>query len=106
MVMDPFAPWEGILYSQSFDPKAEDIWFVVSPALRGGWNVQCALSDSDDRTSYRHPLPESWYGLRYEELQQASGIASAIFCHPSGFLAGAATQEDAMAMAKKAVESN
>ncbi len=103
MVMDPFAPWEGVLYSQSFDPKAEDIWYVVSPALRGGWNIQCALSDSDDRTSYRHPLPTSWYGLRHEELQKESGFATATFCHPSGFLAGCATQEDAFAMAQYAV---
>ncbi|MBQ3272999.1 MAG: MYG1 family protein, partial [Solobacterium sp.] len=70
---------------------------------RGGWNIQCALSDSDDRTSYRHPLPAAWYGLRYEELQQVSGIKTAIFCHPSGFLAGAKTQEDILAMASLAM---
>jgi len=99
MIMDQFAPWEGVLYSQRRNPKAQDIWYVISPALRGGWNVQCALDDSDDRTSYRHPLPESWYGLRYEELQNVSGIRTAVFCHPSGFLAGCETQEDALAMA-------
>ena len=104
MIMDQFAPWEGVLYSQSRNPKAQDIWYVISPALRGGWNIQCALSNSDDRTSYRHPLPASWYGLRYEELQQASGIKTAVFCHPSGFLAGAETQEDALAMAAEAMK--
>ena len=104
MIMDQFAPWEGVLYSQFRNPKAQDIWYVISPALRGGWNIQCALSNSDDRTSYRHPLPAAWYGLRYEELQQVSGIKTAVFCHPSGFLAGAETQEDALAMAAEAMK--
>ena len=102
MILDPFAPWEGVLYGQFRNPKAQDIWYVVSPALRGGWNVQCALSNSDDRTSFRHPLPEEWYGLRNEELRQVSGIETALFCHPSGFLAGAETMADALAMASKA----
>ncbi len=102
MILDEFVPWEGTLYSQRWDPKAADIWYVVYPALRGGWNVQCALEDSHDRTSYRHPLPKAWYGLRYEELQRASGIPTASFCHVSGFLAGCETEEDALMMANTA----
>ncbi len=103
MIMEEFAPWEGILYGQKSNPKAQDIWYVISPALRGGWNVHCALVDSDDRTVYRHPLPQSWYGLRYEELQKVSGIETAIFCHASGFLAGCETMADALAMAEAAM---
>ncbi len=99
MIMDKFAPWEGILNSQKFDPKAQDIWYVVYPALRGGWNVQCALSDPDDRTSYRHPLPKEWYGLRGKELADVCGVEGAIFCHVSGFLAGANDQTEALTMA-------
>ena len=100
MILDEFAPWEGVLYSQRTNPKAQDIWYVISPALRGGWNVQCALVSSNDRSVFRHPLPQEWYGLRYEELQNISGIKTATFCHPSGFLAGTETMEDALAMAK------
>lgn len=102
MILDPFAPWEGVLYGQFRNPKAQDIWYVVSPALRGGWNVQCALSNSDDRTSFRHPLPAEWHGLRNEELRKVSGIETALFCHASGFLAGCETMADALAMASKA----
>ncbi len=104
MILDEFAPWEGVLYSQRSNPKAQDIWYVISPALRGGWNVQCALVNSNDRSVFRHPLPEEWYGLRYEELQKVSGIKTAIFCHPSGFLAGTETMEDALAMAQKGMD--
>ncbi|MBQ1467618.1 MAG: MYG1 family protein [Solobacterium sp.] len=104
MILDEFAPWEGVLYSQRNNPKAQDIWYVISPALRGGWNIQCALVNSNDRSVFRHPLPEEWYGLRYEELQKVSGIKTAIFCHPSGFLAGTETMEDALAMAQKGMD--
>ena len=104
MILEQFAPWQGIITSESRNnPKAQDIWYVVSPALRGGWNVQCVLEHPDDRVSYRHPLPESWYGLRNEELQEASGIRDARFCHPSGFLAGADSQAGALGMAYKAI---
>lgn len=99
MIMNQFAPWENMVNGNPRDPKAKDIWFVVYPALRGGWNVQCALNDVDDRTSYRHPLPKEWYGLRYEELAKVSGVAGAQFCHVSGFLAGCATEGDALQMA-------
>ena len=102
MIMEQFAPWEGVIYSQSRNPKANDIWYVLSPALRGGWNIQCVLKNSSDRSDYRHPFPAEWYGLRYEELQEASGIATAIFCHPSGFLAGTQTQADAYLLAETA----
>ncbi len=105
MIMDEFAPWEGVIYSQSaFDPKAKDIWYVISPALRGGWNIQCVLENSDDRTSYRHPLPRSWYGLRYDELRQASGISDAVFCHVSGFVAGCESQSGVLQMASEAMK--
>lgn len=105
MIMDEFAPWEGVIYSQSdFDPKARDIWYVISPALRGGWNIQCVLENSDDRTSYRKPLPKSWYGLRSQELQQVSGISDAIFCHVSGFVAGCKSQSGVLQMAAEAMK--
>ncbi len=99
MIMDQFAPWEGVLYGQRNNHKANDIWYVISPALRGGWNIQCALASPDDRNVFRHGFPEAWHGLRYEQLREASGIETAVFCHPSGFLAGTKTQEDALAMA-------
>lgn len=106
MILDHFAPWQGVLNNQSFhNPKAQDIWYVISPALRGGYNVQCVLHDMDDRTSYRHPFPSSWYGLRGSELAEVCGVADAKFCHPSGFLAGADTKEGAIKMAQTAIRT-
>ncbi|MBR4454927.1 MAG: MYG1 family protein [Solobacterium sp.] len=99
LLMDRFAPWEGILYSQKTNPKANDIWYAIYPAARGGWNLQCARSSSEDRNTFRHPLPEEWLGLRGEELQKITGVSSAQFCHVSGFLCGADTQEDILELA-------
>lgn len=105
MFLEHFAPWQGVVTSQSrTNPKAAALWYVISPALRGGWNVQCVLEDPDNRTSYRHPLPSEWYGLRGEELQKVSGVKDAKFCHPSGFLAGADSEEGAAGLAALAMK--
>ncbi len=106
MILDQFAPWQGVVTAEShYNPKAESLWYVISPALRGGWNIQCVLDDPDDRESYRHPLPESWYGLRNEKLQEVSGVADSRFCHPSGFLAGADSQSGALSLADAAMKN-
>lgn len=105
LILEKFAPWQGIVTSESRNnPKAKDLWYVISPALRGGWNIQCVLEDPDDRTSYRHPLPESWHGLRGEEFAKVCGVADAKFCHPGGFIAGADSQSGALSLASKAME--
>ena len=44
-------------------------------------------------------------GLRGLELQEVTGVTTASFCHPAGFIGGAETFEDAMAIAKLAVEA-
>lgn len=105
MILDQFAPWQGVVTSESrSNPKAQDLWYVISPALRGGWNIQCVLENPAERTSYRHPLPSSWFGLRGEELAKVSGVKDAKFCHPSGFLAGADSEEGALALAASAMK--
>ncbi len=104
MIMERFAPWEGVLYGQKNNPKAADIWYAVYPAARGGWNLQCARLTSEDRNTFRHPLPKEWLGLRGEELQNITGVPTAQFCHVSGFLCGADTEEDILDLARMACE--
>jgi len=54
----------------------------------------------------RKSFPESWRGLRDEALIEATGIATAQFCHNAGFLAVlGANQDDAIALAQKAIEA-
>ena len=53
----------------------------------------------------RKPVPEEWKGLNGPDIQKVTGIATATFCHPAGFIGGAETFADAYALAKKAVEA-
>jgi uncharacterized UPF0160 family protein len=52
----------------------------------------------------RMDLPQSWSGLRGEQLAQACGVSDAVFCHTNLFIGAAKSFEGAMAMARKALD--
>lgn len=103
MVLDHFVPWQEFIFSSESE-KADDVQFVVFPSNRGGYNWQC-VPDVLGGFGQRKSVPNEWKGLRGLELQEVTGIATASFCHPAGFIGGAETLEDAMAIAKLAVEA-
>ena len=103
MVLDRFVPWQEFIFS-STNNKASDILFVVFPSNRGGYNWQC-VPDALGSFGMRKAVPDEWKGLRDLELQNVTGVATASFCHPEGFIGGATTLEDAIALAKLAVEA-
>ena len=103
MVLDQFAPWQEFVFS-STNSKADEIQFVVFPSNRGGYNWQC-VPDGLGSFEQRKPVPEEWKGLNGPDIQKVTGIATATFCHPAGFIGGAETFADAYALAKKAVEA-
>ena len=103
MVLDRFVPWQEFIFS-SANNKASDILFVVFPSNRGGYNWQC-VPDALGSFGMRKAVPDEWKGLRDLELQNVTGVVTATFCHPEGFIGGATTLEDAIALAKLAVEA-
>lgn len=103
MILDEFMPWQDYIFN-STNKKADGVLYVVFPSNRGGYNVN-AVPDAPGSFGQRKPLPESWAGLRGVELAGASGVATANFCHPAKFICGADTFEDALALARKAVEA-
>lgn len=103
MVLDRYMPWQGALFN-SKNPKAEEIFFVIFPSNREGFNWQCVPEVSGGFV-HRKPVPTEWRGLNDKELQAVTGINTAIFCHKSGFIGGAETLEDAIALAKIAIAS-
>lgn len=103
MILDEFMPWQDYIFN-STNEKADGVLYVVFPSKRGGYNVN-AVPDAPGSFGQRKPLPESWAGLRGAELAEASGVATANFCHPAKFICGADTFEDALELAKKAVEA-
>lgn len=103
MVLKQFAPWQNIVF-HSKNPKANDILFVVFPSKRGGYNWQC-VPNTPGGFDQRKPVPSSWKGLNGFELQNETGVSTATFCHAAGFIGGAETMEDAIALAKIAVNA-
>lgn len=103
LVLDQFVPWQEFIFSSTTE-KAEGIQFVVFPSNRGGYNWQC-VPDSLGSFGQRKSVPTEWKGLRDFDLQKVTGVATASFCHPAGFIGGATTLEDALALAKLAVNA-
>lgn len=103
MVLERFAPWQEFIFS-SKNEKANDILFVVFPSNRGGYNWQCVPA-SLGSFAQRHPVPQEWRGLSGKELQEVTGVTTATFCHPAGFIGGAETREDAIRLAEIASDS-
>ena len=103
MVMEKYIPWLEYIFSPAYE-KATDVWFVIYPSNRVGYNWQC-VPDKFDSSGQRKPVPGNWRGLKDNELRAITGISTATFCHPGGFIGGAETLEDAIQMARLAVES-
>ncbi|GHE68423.1 metal-dependent hydrolase [Camelimonas fluminis] len=80
---------------------ADHLLFVVHPRDRD-WCVN-GIRRADEGFELRADLPASWAGLTNEELERASGVAGARFCHNGRFIAAAASREAALAMADIAV---
>ena len=103
MILNKFVPWQRYLYL-STNPKAVDIWFVIYPSLRGGFNWQTVLTDLKSHKPMR-AVPKEWCGLKGKELQEITGVETAIFCHDGGFIGGAETIEDTIKLVQKAITS-
>ena len=103
MVLERFAPWQaGLLNSEN--PKAKDILFVVFPSNRGGYNWQ-GVPDALGSFTLRKASPKEWHGKSAEELKNLTGVATAHFCHNTGFLGATETLEDAIMMARLAIKA-
>lgn len=78
--------------------------YIISPRPEGTWRVGI-VPNAHFSFESRKPLPESWAGLRDEDLQKVTGVSDAVFCHNGRFMAVAKTREGALVLAKLALES-
>lgn len=88
IVLDKFIPL-------SYFEEEENAKLVVFPSLRGGYNVNCIRGHFE--------LPKEWRGISVEKAKEL-GLKGLTFCHVGGFILAAETKEDAIALAKKAIE--
>lgn len=107
IVFQQFAPWKAHLFDiESEAQLAEDkkpLYVVYPDEMGGSWRVQ-AVPGSSESFESRKALPESWRGIRDNELSTLTGIPDCIFVHASGFIGGNKTKAGAMALATKALE--
>lgn len=102
LVLDKALPWvEPVLDYNKKASEGFEIDFVVYHSKRGGWNAQVVPVSLHDNTA-RVPFPLRWGSLRDKDLQEKSGIDTAIFCHKDLFLFCAKEREDAILGARKA----
>lgn len=87
LVLSEFVPCQKRL-------KETDIAFVIFPSNRGGYCIQ--PQKKPDSMNYKCSFPKQWLGLENEELQAATGLASAGFCHKGGFLMTVGDEADAI----------
>lgn len=95
LILPCFAPWKGMVIGSGY-------CFVVYPSNRGGFSVQGVPKSKEDR-SLVCDFPKEWWGKTAEQLQQLSGLEDFRFCHATGFLASADSQETALQIARIAL---
>lgn len=81
---------------------ADHLLFVVHPRDKD-WCLT-GIRRAEDGFDLRADLPAAWAGLSNEDLEKASGVKGASFCHNGGFIAAAKTREAALALADLAVK--
>lgn len=95
LVLPEFVPCQKRL-------KETDTAFVIFPSNRGGYCIQ--PQKKPDSMNYKCSFPKQWLGLENEELQKATGLASAGFCHKGGFLMTVGDEADAIRACKISLE--
>lgn len=88
LVMPQFVPCQ----KQLSETRIE---FVIFPSNRGGYCIQ--PQKRMHSMNYKCSFPQEWLGLEGEELQAATGLSSASFCHKGGFLMTVGELSDAVA---------
>jgi len=97
IVLEQYTPWKRTVHALS-----EDALYMVYPSNSGDWRIQTVPVEPgsfEDRKS----LPKAWAGLSNQELQDATQIDDAMFCHNGLFIAGAASFASTMKMAAMAL---
>lgn len=83
---------------------ADHLLFMIAP--RGNdWTIN-GIKLNDNTFDQRADLPSSWAGLTDGDLESASGVQGAIFCHNARFIAVANSRDAIIKMAEIAVKEH
>lgn len=95
LILPEFVPCQKFL-------SETQIAFVIFPSNRGGYCIQPQKKEYS--MNYKCSFPPEWLGLENEELQAATGLKTAGFCHKGGFLMTAGELSDAVQACKISME--
>lgn len=79
--------------------------FVIFPYSSGGYAAQAVPPSKDKIFEQRISFPKEWAGLT-NKLPEATGVATAIFCHNNLFFVRAKNKEDAYKLCEIAIQNN
>lgn len=91
LILPEFVPCQKFL-------SETQIAFVIFPSNRGGYCIQPQKKEYS--MNYKCNFPTEWLGLENEELQAATRLRTAGFCHKGGFLMTAGELADAVQACK------
>jgi len=103
LVFDSSLPWQEAFFN--LGGASHPALFLIMP-VGDHWKLRGIPPSEDRKMDLKKPLPAQWAGLSDRELEQASGIKGAIFCHKSRFVSVWATREAALQAAKIALEED
>jgi uncharacterized UPF0160 family protein len=91
--LDRYYPWKPIYFEFGGETHPTD--FVLFPSEDETWKI-VAIPPTLGQFEQKRSLPESWGGKMGEELEAATGVPGAIFCHKNRFIAVFRTREAAL----------
>ena len=103
LILDAYMPYQEALFDKNIK-GAENIKVVVFPSNRHGYNVKPRTISKDSKELVKI-FPKELRGKHGEELVKLTNVKTARFVHIDGFIAAADTLEDAIALAKIALNN-
>ncbi len=103
LILDEYMPYQEAIF-HSKNPQAKQIKVIIFPSDRGGYSIKPMTINENSKELICH-FDSKFNGLHDQELANISHIKTARFVHSSGFLACTDTLDDAILMAKNALNN-
>jgi uncharacterized UPF0160 family protein len=93
----------GMPWTQVVLEEMPEVLFVIYPDSDGSQYQLKTVPVEGGSFVAKRDLPQSWSGLREQELAAVTGVADSVFCHLNLFIAGARSLQGAIRMAELAL---
>lgn len=103
LILDEYLPYQEAIFT-SQNPLSNQIKVIILPSNRGGYCIKPKTISKESKELLIN-FPKEYRGLHNEELAKVSGVKTAKFVHSSGFLATTETLDDAILLAKHAINN-